>query len=339
VRLALIGLAVLLLAARASAAAAPSSLDRPSRSDLSGGPVRDLEAAAAIDPQGYWGGEYTTRTNERVRIFSSPRYAVDDAANQRWAEFLASLLHGPELAAVTVYLAPPAEVARLCGGSAEVRGCYSNGRILGLGEDADLTAEAVLAHEYGHHVAANRSNAPWPASGWGTKRWASYLDVCRRVRAHELWPGSQGPLLYEFNPGEGFAEAYRLLNERRAGVAESPWQIVDETFLPDARAFALLEQDVVDPWHATTAATFGGRFTTRGSRVRTFRVTTPLDGTLTASVAGAPRARVDVVAGKRVVAHGGTGVESIVCAARTSTLRVTRVRGAGSFTLTVVRPG
>jgi hypothetical protein len=272
-----------------------------------------------------------------VRVFSSPTYTIDAAAKQRWADFVAGLLHGPELASVTVYLATPGEVSALCGGNPDVRGCYSSGRIIGLGEDTqDATAEAVLAHEYGHHIAANRSNAPWPALGWGTKRWSSYLDVCRLARAKEIFPGAEGPLLYFFNPGEGFAEAYRLLSERRAGLPESPWRIVDEMYRPDARALALVQQDVLDPWRANRTLTLSGRFTAR-QRVRAFHVQTVLDGNLTAGVTGS--ARVEVRAGKRRLAAGTSTVETAICGARTITFRVSRsARGDAGFRLRVSLP-
>jgi hypothetical protein len=318
VRLALLGLVLLPLAP-------PShTLDRPVTAELRGAPGLDRVAEVPA-PVGFWGGEYTTRTNERVRVFSSPAYAVDQAANQRWADFLGGLVHGPELAGVSVYLATPAEVTTLCGGNPDVRGCYSSGRIIGLGEDtADATAEAVLSHEYGHHVAANRSNAPWPALAWGTKRWSSYLDVCRLARAKQIFPGAEGPLLYFFNPGEGFAEAYRLLNERRLGLTESPWRIVDEMYRPNVRALALLQQDVLEPWRANGTVTRSGRFVAGGKSTRTFRIATPRDGELSASVSGS--ARLVGAAGR------------LVCGARVTTLRVARSGAPGAFRLTVSRP-
>jgi hypothetical protein len=330
VRLVVLGLLLLPLAGPAR------SLDRPAVADLRGAPGVDRIAEVPA-PVGFWGGEYSTRSKERVRIFSSPTYTVDHAANQRWAEFVAGLLHGPELASVTVYLATPGEVAELCGGNPDVRGCYSSGRIIGLGEDTpDATAESVLAHEYGHHIAANRSNAPWPALGWGTKRWSSYLDVCRLARAKEIFPGAEGPLLYFFNPGEGFAEAYRLLSERRAGLPESPWRIVDVMYRPNARALELIRQDVLDPWRANRTLTRSGRFTAR-QRVRILRVPTVFDGSLTASVTGGER--VEVLAGKRRLAAGAPTIETTICGVRTTTFRVTRsVGGDAGFRLRVSLP-
>ena len=277
--------------------------------------------AGAAEPFGFWGGEYTTRTNERVRVFSSPSYPVDPTVNQGWADFVASLVHGPELASVSVYLAPPAEVRALCGGNPDVRGCYERGRIVALGEDAEVTARSVLMHEYGHHVAASRSNAPWPALGWGTKRWSSRLQVCRHARAKEWWPGAQGPLVYFYNPGEAFAEGYRLLNEQRLGIPLTPWRIVDPVFLPGPRALALLERDVVRPWRGNTTVTRAGRMTKRSLTVS---VATPLDGELTASVTGAARL--------------GSPELQLVCGQRVTKLRLVRTGAPGPFRLTVSRP-
>src|SRR5438034_7045369 len=71
--------------------------------------------------------------------------------------------------------------------------------------------ETVLVHELGHNVAANRDNAPWSAVDWGTKRWATYMNVCARHDAGTAFPGDEADH-YLLNPGEAFAETYRLLN-------------------------------------------------------------------------------------------------------------------------------
>src|SRR5256885_1188394 len=72
--------------------------------------------------------------------------------------------------------------------------------------DSGVSAEAVAAHEYGHHVAAHRSDAPWPAIDYGTKRWSSYEQVCAKTRANQLFPGAEDIPNYTRNPGEAFAE-------------------------------------------------------------------------------------------------------------------------------------
>ena len=84
---------------------------------------------------------------------------------------------------MTVYIAPLAEVS---GDVLDRRGarCYGGQTLVVVGETTDgIAPNSVAAHEYGHHVAANRSNAPWPAIDWGTKRWASEVGVCSRVSA------------------------------------------------------------------------------------------------------------------------------------------------------------
>jgi hypothetical protein len=84
---------------------------------------------------------------------------------------------------VTLLLATPDQTAHVCGGFAVA--CYDargGGLLYAPGEDpsSDFSAEAVITHECGHHVAAHRSNAPWRALDWGPKRWASTMQVCAR---------------------------------------------------------------------------------------------------------------------------------------------------------------
>jgi hypothetical protein len=69
----------------------------------------------------------------------------------------------------------------------------------------------------------------WLALHWGPKRWASSMHVCAKTRANELVPGAEDPIEYRVNPGEGWAETYRVLNELRLGVAEAPWQIISDS--------------------------------------------------------------------------------------------------------------
>src|SRR5207247_10694167 len=100
----------------------------------------------------------------------------------------------------------------------------------------NLSAEGVITHEYGHHIAAHRSNAPWETLAWGPKRWASAMQVCARTRKNELVPGAEDPVHYVVNPGEGWAETYRVLNERQEGIAETQWDTVSHSLSRTADA-------------------------------------------------------------------------------------------------------
>ena len=181
-------------------------------------------------------------------------------------------------------MSPLDEVQRVCGN--EALACYSaqQGAIFAPGDapDPETSAEAIVAHEYGHHVAANRDNAPWAAVDWGTKRWATYINVCARPAQGVLYPGNESGY-YRQNPGEGFAEVYRVLNEQRLGLAPTAWSVVDQLLYPDAQALALVQQDVEQPWTTPTTATLSGRVTTKAPR-STKTISTPLDGTVRVSL-------------------------------------------------------
>jgi hypothetical protein len=340
VRVWVIALALLVPVVAPAAGAPLRTLESPSIARLAVGPavIRD-DALRSTDPlAGFWGGIYTTRTNEHVTVYSSNAYTVDDATNQHWADFLASLVHGNELSSASLYLAPPSEVAAICGG-VDILGCYGNNRIVAPGQATpDVSAESVVAHEYGHHIAAHRSNAPWPALAWGTKRWSSYEQVCRRARARELFPGAEGPLLYLFNPGEVFAETYRLMNERKAGLPETPWRVVDASLIPNDRDLALVEQDVTQPWSGNHAVQLRGTFTALGRSVRSLKVATPLDGGFNATLQSAAGTRLDVLSGRKLIARGTTAAAGAVCGPRTLTFRVTRTSGSGRFALSISLP-
>jgi hypothetical protein len=196
-----------------------------------------------------------------------------------------------------------------------------------------------VTHEYGHHVARNRSNAPWPAVDWGTKRWATAERVCARTRAGELEPGAEELPGYRFNAGEGFAESYRVLNQRKLGLPEIPWFVVSQALFPDDTALAGLEQDVLQPW--TKRATSALRGTLRGNaRSRSFTISAPLDGRLTVALKSPAGARFSFrlsQAGRRVAASASSATTT-VCGGRSYRVDIRRVKGAGSFQLTVAKP-
>jgi hypothetical protein len=293
-----------------------------------------------------WGGRYTTSTGETVTVIVSDRYPIDENLARAWAEFLASLVHGPELARVTLYLAPYSEVQSICG--FEALACYltERERIVAPRDDfpAGPTAQAIVTHEYGHHIARNRSNPPWDSLRYGTKHWGSRIGVCQRTSEGTLFPGGQG-FRYRLDPGEGFAESYRVLNELRSGRPETAWEVVDTSLRPDSLALAALERDVLDPWTAPAVERRVGTFRRLGKATRSFAVTTPLDGNLTITL-GAPtsaRFRLSLYDTTRrsIVASARPGVRTIstlVCGQRSLSVRVTQVAGKGRFRLSISKP-
>ena len=209
----------------------------------------------------WWGGPVVTSTGETVTIYVSDRFDQDESIRLSWANFFAWLYHGSELSRITIYQAPLDEVEEICG--PEAAGCYSPSRgILVFPGDVGTGPESDIgAHEYGHHIAANRQNDPWPAVDWGPKRWASAVGVCARVAAGTAFPGDEGDH-YTLNSGEAFAEAYRLLNIQRGGTWANFPLIVDSSFAPTPDSLAAALNDVQQPWSAPTSSSWDGQFST-----------------------------------------------------------------------------
>jgi hypothetical protein len=286
---------------------------------------------------------YATSTGEQVRIEISDSYAADAVSGQTWAEFFAGLVHKDELGRVTVRIAPPVEVSAWCGPQALA--CYSGGLIVMPGEQSGgVPAEEIARHEYGHHVASSRVNPPWSALQWGPKRWASQAGICSRTAAGTAFPNDSSH--YELAPGEAFAEVYRTLNGRRAGIPLT-WPIIDDSFLPDAQTLRAAEEDVLDPWVGPTVTTVRGRFVARGKRSWLLPIPTPLDGDLRVELR-LPRGRLDRLAlvgdGGRVLAAGlwaGASTQRLaytICGQRRLSIRVTLEGTPGRFEVSVSRP-
>jgi hypothetical protein len=248
-------------------------------------------------------------------------------------------VHGPELARLTLHLAPLPEVQAECGSSALA--CYDPGSetILASPDDTldEPPAKEIVAHEYGHHVARNRLDSPLPAEDYGTKRWASYENICARSVDGELSPGDEGSS-YTENPGEAFAESYRVLNLTKEGDTAIGWGIVDKALYPDARALALLEQDVVDPWTGPTVTQVRGSF--GNGAERTIGLTTTLDGTLVARLHAPTKGafRLSLWNGSTLVERAVATVRYQICGQRKLTLKVERLRGRGAFTVDISKP-
>jgi len=287
-----------------------------------------------------WGGSYATgdTLGTFVQIQVSDSYPVDDALPQDWATYLGTLVHGPELAHLTLDLLPLSDVQAKCGSHALA--CYdpSEETIYASPEDQldSPPAKEIVTHEYGHHVANNSNDAPWDALDYGTKRWSSYENICAKAAAGTASPGDEGSHYFQ-NSGEAFAESYRVLNLQKLGVPSSGWDIVDPSFYPDATALTLLQEDITTPWVAPTVSKLHGSFGT--GVVRTFKVQTQLDGTFTARLISPTQAKMRLAlynAGTLVLR--GTSIRYEICGERSLTLKVERFSGRGAFTINVSKP-
>ncbi len=313
------------------------------------GPVARSTAAAASPFDGTSGGVYTTASGETVRVYSDTGYTAHDPSfNQRWADFLASAPHGTELSRVTVVLLPLDQVQALCG--ANSLACYSpdSELIVSPGSDPapDVPATDVLLHEYGHHIARNRDNDPWPAVDYGPKRWASDKNICQQTVNGALHPGDEAAD-YRLNPGEAWAETYRVYAERTLGLPVVPWTIVSSSFYPDDAALAAAAADVQDPWTGNATATASGRLAAK-QKARRLPIGTPYDGSFSigfrnrtksvlklrlVSKTGAPLATGSVAAGKAKT------LRSSVCGQRLLQLEISRTKtGAGTYSTTISKP-
>jgi len=284
-------------------------------------------------------------TGEPVRVHLSKQAfpTPDTTTAQHWADFLDSLVHGTELTTLDAYFLTPLEVQSVCGRGALA--CYGDNQMFAPAEapSFDLSAESVVAHEYGHHMAAHRLNPPWEAVDYGTKRWASYMNVCAKTRKAQWFPGAEDADKYFYNPGEGLAEAYRVLNEQRLGLPEAPWDIVSEDFVPDAQALAFLAQDVTSPWTKNTTLARSGSVSAK-AKSRAYVVSTPLDGRMSVRLTSSAKAkfRLDVLSpSARSIGHASgrnATASATICGERALRVRVNRVSGAGAFRLAISRP-
>ncbi len=342
-----LALAVALAAgARSSSTTAVASAPQPLARVIDQ-PGTTLSSAQLARSSIAWaGGPTTAATGETVTVYVSAALPPELGTPQMWADFLAGLVHGPEISALTAYIATFAEMQEVCGEYA--LGCYEGDRMVSMGETMfGITAAEVIRHEYGHHIALHRVNSPWLAIDWGPKNWASTVDVCRRAEEQTAYPGDEGDH-YSLNPGEAWAETYRLLDESRAGATGSGWQIIDSSFYPDAAALQAAESDVLQPWTVGRNTVFRRTFTARGKRVWLIPLDARLDGLLEITMT-LPRNGLhefELVTGDRTtVLQKGLWastttkrITTTICGERSFLLRVTQKGAFGRVTVTAATP-
>jgi hypothetical protein len=344
------------------AASAPALATRPTATplrpgNLTRGPVKihdrvfsgrvpaGLRARVSAAQSEGNGGTYTTPSGAAVRVFTSPRYSFDPGVNQTYANFLDSLVHGDELASLTVYIAPFDEMQQIC--SPTALACYFPGdeRLVTTGDPSpqpNTTVEDVVTHEYGHHVANHRLNDLGPAVEWGPEYWATYESVCWRQAHGTAFPGDESDN-YALNPGEAWAETYRLANG-----SQEPWDSSDPSFYPDAGALDAARRDVLDPYSGGEVSGSRGRFRSRGSSRRDLPIAVDYDGVVDLRLRGSGTLDADlyVLSGpdsKRPLAKAtATGhnehLRHRVCGYRQLDVAVKRYRGSGSFRLRLRLP-
>ena len=304
-------------------------------------------ATAAIQIPGTWGGVFTTTSGERIQILASPNYRVDMEWLQNWANWMSTyLFHNQEFSKLTLLFVVPFELSTICGQGAG--GCYSPsaGLIVAPGNNlpSGTNMATVLAHEYGHHIAGNASNPPWTAIDWGPKRWATIANVCGRVNAGSAFPGDEGAH-YQLNPGEAFAETYRLAvyNSRtwtNGWWNPAPWNVVDPSFFPSSAGLSAATEDSLHPWSAAPSpqTSIRGKFR-RTRRQVTAEISTPFDGDVAVTLyrpVGASLTLIDSGSGA-VLATNTSSFTFRVCGQRSFRLRVTG-RAGQSYRVDVTTP-
>lgn len=345
-RTVLLGLAGLALAAPSAAAARELQPLEPPATPPSVFPIhvhdrvlRVASAARAALPHrlAARGRYYRAHDGTRVFVAVSRRYKWTRAKVQTYVNLLPRL-HGRELSSLKLVIETPGEIARDC--SRKAQACYrAPGNVLRIpGEDSKRQPSRayLLAHEYGHHIAWHRSNAPFPAILFGPKRWASREDVCRLWARDLLFPGDEGGHYFE-NPGEAWAEAYA---ETVYGNPE-PWHWTP-LLKPHAAAFGAVRADVHHPWRHRTSRAFSLTLARRTGTVRRTALFAPLDGYASLRVRASRRAAVRVrvfYRGHRLAPTRRRPFRAIpICGFRRLELRVTRLRGRGAVRVTFTRP-
>jgi hypothetical protein len=278
---------------------------------------------------------FRTQDGYEIPVAVSSAYTPDPNVEQGYVNFLDTLEHGPELGKISIYIASPSQIQDdFCGSGALA--CYVGDDermyVPGVNEHSNPPVQFLIAHEYGHHIEMNRSNAPWSAYDQGTKRWATYENVCMLERRGKVATN------YYNDPSEAFAESYADM--QFPGVDF----IYTDLLKPDQGAFDQIKADVMQPWSDPRPLSLRGDFHPHGARRHSFRVQTPLDGTASFQVSAPAGAsyRLRVLSHGRVIkrrsTHPAGTANYTVCGERGLTVQVLRVQGSGPFTVSAQLP-
>jgi hypothetical protein len=223
-----------------------------------------------------------------VGVQVDPAYAGGGAL-QRVLSSLGELPHGAEMNKLTVHIADESNLFRFCGQGATA--CYypADQTMVVSGNPVNqnngMPQGMVIAHEYGHHIEANRSLPGWNASNLGARHWATYEDVCEGVSTGQLFPGDQGAGYWD-NPGEAFAQAYATMLYPDA--VPWWWHFAE----PDEGSFAAIRADVADGSRGATVR--WSRTLAPGASNAATTITTSLDGPIEVRMRQPRSARFDV---------------------------------------------
>jgi hypothetical protein len=285
--------------------------------------------------------QFQTSDGHRVTVRWGQGSPYGPADAQVIVDFLSTLVHGAEMESISVFIATEEELTDIC--SAAALACYVpiEEEMVISGDPSPapggVSRNFIIAHEYGHHVAFNRNNAPFPGGVLGPKFWSSQQRVCQNVVRGRYSPSGD----YFRRPGEAFAESFAF--NRFPNHTNWRWAFPH----PNGKSQAALRRDTLRPWRkrdrARKVRRVGGRNFADG-----FLVRTPLDGTLTLKLRSHNGADLDlyVLARKRrILVASETGrsfrkrIDLLICGATGArVLVVADDRAGGRYTLRALRP-
>jgi hypothetical protein len=316
------------------------------------GPVRDhvlhdpaLRRSATVAASSY--RRYTITNGPTILVQVSPSYTTTSTSVQNYLDSVFGWLakpaaHGSEVSSIRVYIAPASEVQQACGAS-DALACYSpySMRMVVAGEDSqnpdDPPLPFLAAHEYGHHIAANRlSPQPFDSGNWGAPHWSTYERVCPQQRQGGLFPGDENQEYWN-NPGEAWAEAFA---DRLFPAMIGDWHYAS-SLRPTSGSYGAIRHDVQAPWRRYARKAVSWRVGPGRPRTKRFKLSTPLDGAVRIRISGTTRPRFTIYGAKskkRVITSRSRFVQLTACGNRSAEFRVVRRSGAGLVKVSLSRP-